>query len=147
MSRPSKKKDNIPCEACGYDPTRTLLYTHTEVVPFKWLSGNIVNPYGHRSVWRYKVYKDSFKKTFSSVCAEFPKATGFVRLTLTRLYTGRQRDYDTDNLAQGAKPMLDTIKKLGIIQDDSPGKAQIIYKQEKISGKQNKTRIMVEGLE
>lgn len=142
------KISNIPCDACGYDPTRTILYTHTEVVQFKWLSGNIINPYGHRSTWRYNSYREGFKKAISSVVHHYPVAsTKYARLILTRQYTGRQRDYDVDNLAQGGKPMVDYLKELKIIKDDDPRFCQIFYKQEKIPGKKNHVKITVEGLE
>lgn len=127
---------NIPCEACGFDPTKEVTYSHEETIRFKWQSGNRINSPGHRnSSWVYRSYRKGFSDSFGRVAHRYEPATRFRRVTLVRVYGkgpkgGSCKKFDRDNLLQGAKPIVDTIKKLGIILDDSPDKAELVYLQE-----------------
>ena len=58
---------------------------------------------------------------------------------LTRVYTPPKRLYDKANLIGGAKPLIDTLVKLGVIWDDDPTHFECDYKQEK--GDVNATRL------
>lgn len=47
---------------------------------------------------------------------------------ITRVYGGRERAYDRDNLIGGCKALVDAMKGL-LIEDDAPGKCNISYGQ------------------
>jgi len=146
---------NIPCASCSYDPTREVLSSHEATIRFKWQSGNQINPYGAAKVgpWRYNKYKDSWKKQFGVVATEYPDATdaSFYRLTLTRIYGkgpkgGRCYPFDLDNLAQGAKPMIDILVKFDVLFDDSPQYTEVHYKQEQSEDRKHYVKVLVEEL-
>lgn len=141
---------NIPCQACGFDPTKKVSYQHEETIRFKWLSGNRINPAGHNSRWAYRSYREGFRKRFSQVAHSFEKAGGFRRLTLTRLYGrgpkgGQCREFDTDNLQQGAKPLVDClVADFSILQDDDPKHCERVYLQEPSPDGKHYIKIKVE---
>lgn len=128
---------NIPCSACGFDPTKKVAYEHEETIRFKWKSGNVINPPGHQSRWVYRSYRAGFKKAFSQVAHRFNKVENVHRrVTLTRLYGrgpggGPCRPFDRDNLLQGAKPIVDSlVKDFEVIKDDDPASVELVYLQE-----------------
>lgn len=145
-----EQTSNIPCQACGFDPTKTVTYCHEETVRFKWKSGNVINPYGHKTQWVYRSYRKGFCDRFSEVAHRFSKCKAFRRVTLTRVYGagpkgGKCYPYDTDNLAQGAKPIVDAlVKDFALLLDDTPSKAEIIYKQEESMDGKHYIRIKIE---
>lgn len=146
------KPRNIPCVKCGYDPLRRVVSQQEVTIRFVWKSGNVINSTGARSHWAYNKYKQAFEKVFKSHLLSLTKATGFRRITLTRVYGlgpkgGRCYDFDRDNLAQGAKPICDILKKYAIIIDDSPEWAEIHYQQEASKDGKSYIRILIEELE
>jgi len=50
--------------------------------------------------------------------------------------------YDTDNLYSGVKPILDSLKRLGLIHDDAPAYCDLICSQEQVNDK--RTTITIE---
>jgi Holliday junction resolvase RusA-like endonuclease len=73
-----------------------------------------------------------------------PKATQPRRVTIIRLYSGREREWDYGNLVGGCKPVLDAMKAAGLIVDDSPKWSEQIYKQER--GAESGLRVEVTDL-
>jgi hypothetical protein len=147
-----KQKRNIPCEKCGYDPLRRTRHVATVELKFTWKSGNVINNPGSRSRFRYSEYKKRFEKLFQGHILDIPKASGFRRITLTRIYGvgpkgGTCYNYDKDNLSQGAKPLVDILKKYGIIIDDDSENAEIHYLQEESKDKYHYVRILIEDLD
>lgn len=55
-----------------------------------------------------------------------PRATGARRLIIER---HGKRALDLDNLAGGAKSLVDAIKERGLILDDAPGKCELVFRQ------------------
>lgn len=49
-----------------------------------------------------------------------------VRLTITRFST---RCLDADNLAGGCKPLIDAIRRAGLITDDDPKSVELVFAQ------------------
>lgn len=73
--------------------------------------------------WRggeYKRNRDAWQWLFKieRVNRRIPTATGRRRVTLTRLYSGRQRAFDRGNLVGGCKMILDAMVRESLIVDD-----------------------------
>lgn len=51
---------------------------------------------------------------------------------------------DPDNLAWGAKPLLDALVVVDLLEDDSPKHATVVYAQKKSTRKDEHMRILVE---
>lgn len=69
-----------------------------------------------------------------------PKADGFRKVTICRFGPGV---LDSDNLAGGAKALVDAIKGEGLIMDDSPFHCRLEFIQ-KVSRKDSHTEIVIE---
>lgn len=65
----------------------------------------------------------------------------FAMVKLTRLIGTRGRLMDYDNLVGGAKPVLDALKVLGMVKDDSPKWIKVDYQQKKYN--KHATRIEI----
>jgi len=65
-----------------------------------------------------------------------PKASGKVFLKITGY---RPRLLDHDNFIGGCKGVLDAMKRLGIILDDSPDFIEVQYEQRKVKNAETKT--------
>jgi len=147
------KPINVPCQACGFNPRKKVSYEYEVAIRFKWKSGNEINPAGHNARWRYRDYRKKFSSAFGGVAHRFSPATGFRRITLVRLYGkgpngGLCKAFDTDNLAQGAKPIVDVlVKDYNILTDDDPASCERVYKQEPSEDGKHYIRIKVEEFE
>ncbi len=72
------------------------------------------------------------------------RAQGKRRLTIER---HGKRLLDVDNLAGGAKDLIDEIKKFGLIRDDRPDMCELIFRQEKLLPSQKQhTVILLEDI-
>lgn len=76
-----------------------------------------------------------------------PRFSGPVEVGVRRLYQGRRRPMDTENLYGAAKPLIDALRKpkkayrgteggLGIIDDDDPGSLDLHCDQARLSDPQ-----------
>jgi hypothetical protein len=63
--------------------------------------------------------------------AACPAATKRRAITLTRLYSGREREWDYGNLVGGCKVVIDAMKHAGLLVDDSPKWSDQQYRQER----------------
>lgn len=54
------------------------------------------------------------------------------------------RGLDFDNLAGGAKPLIDALKRSRLIEDDRPACAELVYEQVKSTRKGSKTIVRIE---
>lgn len=50
---------------------------------------------------------------------------------------------DVDNLVGGCKPLIDALRRSGLIWDDSPKYLKVVYEQVQVSAKRSKTVITV----
>ena len=66
--------------------------------------------------------------------------TEFRNVTIDR-YGSRALDHD--NLVGGAKPLLDALKKVGLIVDDSPAHVRVHYNQHKAARRECRTVVTV----
>lgn len=119
------------CARCGHDPAIQPTATWTFHIPRTVTSGNrhVYNVGGSR--WAYKKERDEWQHWFAVRGAEegISRATGKRRVTLTRYYGGRQREFDQDNYATGAKPILDAMVRAGLLVDDKREYAEVAYVQ------------------
>lgn len=73
-----------------------------------------------------------------------PKPKGKVRVTYVRSYL--HRPMDEDNLASSAKPVLDALVALGVLEDDSPEHIELKALQAKRKGRGPHFQLRVEPL-
>jgi hypothetical protein len=66
-----------------------------------------------------------------------------MRLTITQLLASGERAYDYDGLVGGSKGIVDAIKRLRHIRNDSPAHLESAYLQERVTGRGG-TRIRLE---
>lgn len=121
------------CVRCGHDPEAEVLASWSLSVPMQIVSGNrhVYNVGGSRfayaksrNAWQFAI------RVIARRCGA-TKATGRRRVTVTRVYSGRQRELDFDNLATGAKPVLDALVREGLLVDDDRAHAEVSYRQRK----------------
>lgn len=99
------------------------------VVPRGPLSQNRTT-YAHWTVYRRD--KVSWLNQLTVVAAPLVGLSlPFSRWSIHRQYSGRERAFDFANLVGGCKPIPDCLKKLSVIQDDSPGQFECQYTQSK----------------
>lgn len=65
-----------------------------------------------------------------------PRATGKVRLKIT---SHRAKFLDHDNLVGGCKGIIDALKRMGVILDDTPALIEVEYEQKKVKKADAKT--------
>lgn len=121
------------CARCGFDPEalvgRSWTFTIDRDPPS--LNARIFNAGTKR--WAYKRERDAWAWELRAVrlLQKIPAARARRRITLTRVYDGRQQERDADNLAGGMKAIVDALVHEGMLLDDSPQHAEIHYMQER----------------
>ena len=97
------------CLRCAFDPDATISASWSFFIDREIKSGNshIVNAAVTR--FAYKRTRDAWQWEFRAVrqLQGTPSATKKRRVTLTRVYAGRCRAFDRDNLATGCKVVVD----------------------------------------
>lgn len=119
------------CPKCGFDADATVLSSWIMLVERdpKSMNDRVVNTgIYHR---RYKTDRTAWQWSIRAARLAFkvPKAKGRRRITLTRLYNGRQREWDRDNLIGGMKVIVDALVLEGLLVGDDPASAEIHYAQ------------------
>ena len=131
------------CLKCGHDPEAVVIMTWDIIVDREVESGNrrVFNVGGSR--WKYAAKRDAWQLEFRAfrLLRRIPKASAKRRVTLTRYYDGRQREWDADNLATGAKPVIDALVREGLLVDDARAFAEIHYDQVRRSPRGTGVRI------
>lgn len=135
------------CARCGFDPLARVFASWTMLIDMDppSLNDRIVNAGAQR--WRYKKERDAWHWAVKAARLNYqvPLATKLRRrVTLERLYNGRMRERDHDNLAGGMKPIVDALVLERIIAGDDPKSVEIHYAQTK--GPLRGLRILVEDL-
>lgn len=138
----------VICPKCNYNPSALVLFAWTLHIPRDppSLNQRLHNAGGRR--WAYKKERDQWGLWLKLARAEqrIPAATGKRRITLTRMYAGRQKERDQDNLAGGMKTVVDSLVLTGLLKDDSPRFAEIHYGQERVAAERVGLEIVVEEL-
>lgn len=122
------------CSRCGFDPFAKVLGKWVMLIDRDppSLNDRLVNVGPHR--WKYKKERDAWHWLVKAARLNFnvPVATALRRrVTLERLFNGRQRERDLDNLSGGMKPIVDALVLERLIAGDDPKSVEIHYKQTK----------------
>lgn len=134
------------CRMCGYDADA--------VVTARWelridreigsLNDRHVNAGAAR--YGYKRLRNMWQAHLrvGRVNERVPLATAKRRVTITRVYSGRQRQLDKDNLVGAGKSLVDAMVREGLITGDDPARAEIHYLQE--PGTTRETVVLIEEM-
>jgi Holliday junction resolvase RusA-like endonuclease len=109
-----------------------VLWSWEVQLPFEYKSGNYWIGKGTKGA-RYRGYKRNFLRALKKGLEgeQLRQAKVFRRVTLVRLWGKHQCAYDGDNLVIGGKPLVDCLKKVGLIMDDRPNCCKVFYQQYK----------------
>lgn len=146
-STPGQENRDHACPKCGYNAATAITATYTFLIGRDppSLNRRMVNTLKggkeyrrEKTGWIYEIraarlarqlpYAHRAKDDRSS----WPVIGGKRRVTLTRLYAGRQKERDVDNLTGGMKPAVDALVTERLLVDDSPVHAEIHYLQRRI---------------
>ena len=119
-----------PCRCCADDPVTAGPEVFRAFIPLELnsaMNGRVTNDGSSR--WAYSKHREAWYRAVVLTIGNATKATGERRVFLTRIYGGRQRGVDPDNLATSMKALQDALVNSGLLLDDSPGKARIHYRQ------------------
>lgn len=134
------------CPKCGHDPEARVLaaYEFTVDRDPPSLNAHIFNVGASR--WKYAKERDAWMWEFRAVrlLRRIPPAVGRRRVTMTRVYGGRQKERDRDNLSGGMKPCVDALVLEKMLVGDGPRDAEIHYQQE--VGSPTGLRVLIEEL-
>lgn len=123
------------CPKCGHDPSAPVAQSWTFHVDRLIDSGNrhVFNVGASR--FTYGRDRDAWQWEFRAVrlLQRIPVATRRRRVTLTRNFGGRQREFDRDNLATGCKLVVDAMVRERLLVDDSSAHAEINYTQQRVA--------------
>lgn len=121
------------CARCGFDPdvVVTASWSFTIEMGTASLNAQSTNKGGRR--FAYKETRNHWSWWFRErrLALRIPVARRRRRLTLTRLYSGRQRELDRDNLVGGLKMVVDAMVRERLLVDDKNSAAEIHYLQER----------------
>lgn len=98
--------------------------------------------WGQRSKWKRSI--DTLLYAHGDRLVELePK----IDLRITRFYGYRKRAFDKDNLYGACKPLIDAVRGLKVIPDDTPAHINLYVEQEKSPTKQSFVRISAHEVE
>jgi len=137
------------CAKCGHDPAAQVIASWEFTLEHEVASLNARIANVGASRWRYAKERDAWSWLVRAARLKhrIAAATGRRRLTLTRIYAGRQRELDRDNLAGGAKPLVDAIVREGLLVDDTGAWLELHHAQEHGTTRGNRgVRVLLEEL-
>lgn len=124
-----------PCAKCGYDASAVVMERWSFFVERKLpsLNDRVFNAGATR--FAYSRERDAWQWEFrrARLKLEIPKAAKRRRVTLVRVFSGRERERDLDNLAGGMKACVDSMVSEGLLLDDNKTGAEIHYEQRRDS--------------
>lgn len=134
------------CEKCGYDSSAKVTAQWTFVIDRDPPSLNERLHNQGATRFAYAKQRNEWASWFKLARNNnrIPIAKKRRRVTLTRVYCGRQQQRDRDNLAGGMKPCVDAMVVAGLLCDDSDRWVQINYAQER--GEHRGLRVLIEEL-
>lgn len=134
------------CPKCGHDPDAEVGGRWTLTLDEALTSANlrVVNASGSR--WRYAKERDAWQWLVKAARVNQRVATarpsGKRRVTIERVYAGRCRELDRDNVH--VKPLVDALVREQIVHDDGPAWLELHVTQRR--GDRNQTVVTVEEL-
>lgn len=134
------------CCKCGFDPDAKVTATWSFVIELDppSLNERVFNEGNTRFAYakQRKTWADWF--AVMRFNHRIPPARERRRVTLTRLYSGRQQRRDRDNNAGGMKVCVDAMVITSLLCDDSERWAEVYYDQ--LRGDQRGLRVVLEEL-
>lgn len=119
------------CAKCGHDPSALVDHRWTFFVARRVPSLN--DRVFNAGVTRFAYAKERNAWSWEFRAARLgnliPKATKRRRATIVRIFAGRERERDRDNLAGGMKACVDAMVREGLLVDDTTNAAEIHYQQ------------------
>ena len=121
------------CPKCGYHAEAAVLRSWTLEIPREVESANSYTVNAGKTRWKYAAQRDAWTRDMLAMrrVHGMTVAVGMRRVTLTRLYSGRQREMDRANFIAGAKPVLDAMVRACMLVDDKPKWLEDHYAQVK----------------
>lgn len=118
------------CPRCHYDPHAVILASWSFHIPRDIASMNS-HTVNNRAGWAYRKERDGWASDLRVIrtTQRIPEASTKRRVTITRVYIGRQQEMDYANLVGGAKACVDALKIAGLIVDDAPAWLEDCYAQ------------------
>ncbi len=121
------------CVKCGHNPAAKVIaaWAFTLAGELHSMNRHVVNFGAARHAYRRERDAWAWLARAARLKHRIAIATGRRRLTLTRIYAGRQRELDRDNLAGGAKPLVDALVREGLLVDDTSRWLELHHDQER----------------
>lgn len=131
------------CLKCGHDPAAVVAASWSFDIPREIGTVN-THAVNGRFGWKYRRDRDGWADDFMAirVLRRIPVAQRKRRVTLTRLYNGRQQEMDARNM--DFKACVDAMKIAGLLVDDNPAMLEDHYQQERSPTRG--VRVLVEEL-
>lgn len=119
------------CQRCGFDPTAAVTASWVFMIERDPPSLNARIHNSGASRWQYRAERDvwSGELMVARVNHRITPARRRRRVTLERVYGGRQKERDRDNLVGGMKAVVDALVLQGLLVDDTPAHAELHYGQ------------------
>lgn len=138
----------VNCVVCGHDPDAIVTARWSFVVDMQIesLNAHRVNAGARWIQAAYRKRRDAWQWEFrvARLRDGIPLAKARRRVTITRCYSGKQRELDRDNAVGGSKSCLDALRNEGLILDDKQADVEVIYQQVRMA--QSRTMITIEEL-
>jgi hypothetical protein len=134
------------CPKCGFHAEAPVLAAWTFEIPREVRSLNAYAVNHGSARFAYKRDRSTWQMEFKvrRINRRVPIATAVRRVTITRVYSGRQREFDRDNLHGGAKVVVDALVREQLIIGDDWRGAMVFYDQ--VRGETSLTVVLVEEM-
>jgi len=131
------------CQKCQHDPDAAVIARWEFTIPRDLPSLNERIHNGAKG-WAYRKSRDSWLQdlTVLGYAHKVTSATTKRRVTITRLYSGRQQEMDRANI--DTKACVDALRLTRAIHDDAPTWLELHVLQ--VKGTERGTRVLIEEL-
>lgn len=133
---------------CGHDPDAIVTARWSFVVDMEIesLNAHRVNAGARWIQAAYRKRRDAWQWQFrvARLRDGIPLAKARRRVTITRAYSGKQREFDHDNFVGGSKSCVDALVHEGLIQGDRKEHVEVIYQQVRMAT--SRTTVTIEEL-
>ena len=138
----------MTCRLCGGEPFAKVAASWTFRISLDAPLQNNRAVNAGPSRWRYKKERATWETALMLAMSSAGPchATQFRRVTIERLYAGKQRVCDIPNLVGGCKTVLDAMVRVGLLVDDSPEHFEGYFHQRRVPNEERGTLITIEEL-
>lgn len=137
------------CPKCGYRAEAVVTARWVLHLDKRLTSANLRTVNAGTSRWRYAKERDQWGWFLKAVArsVQVVPATAHTkrRVTISRLYCGRQREMDADNLMGGCKALIDALVRERVVHDDKAAWLELHVTQWRTVG-EDMTVVTVEEL-